>query len=312
MPTASYLSYMFDIYHGDGSTAAERNSQLPPYSDPLYRDAPRRYIAAPALRDAVNVAISLGQPLLLTGEPGTGKTQLAYSVAYELGLDDPMVFNTKTTSTARDLFYRYDSLAHFHDAQLAEKGSIAVEDYITFEALGLAILKSLEKRSVVLIDEIDKAPRDLPNDLLNEFETLSFTVRETGNTYKAASENRPILILTSNSEKNLPEAFLRRVVYYHIPFPDPETLKKIVRTRLPLSDSFSEEMLNAAIEHFSDIRNNRGLRKRPATAELLAWIHILDRQGIDLSKGIESQIKDLAMTYAILAKNKDDLGKLQG
>ena len=303
---------MFEVYKGDGSTLAERNTSLSAYEDPLYRDAPKRYIAAPALRDAVNVAIALGQPLLLTGEPGTGKTQLAYSVAYELGLDDPYVFNTKTTSAARDLFYRYDSLAHFHDAQLGQKESISIDDYITYEALGLAIIKSDERRSLVLIDEIDKAPRDLPNDLLNEFETLSFTVRETGKAFSSASENRPILILTSNSEKNLPEAFLRRVVYYHIPFPDRETLKKIVRTRLPLSESFTENMLSAAIEHFADIRENRGLRKRPATAELLAWIHILDQQNIDLSGNVTDQLKKLAMSYAILAKNKDDLERLQG
>lgn len=301
---------MFKVYKGDGSSMTERNATLEPYKDPLYRDAPKRYIAAPALRDAVNVAIALGQPLLLTGEPGTGKTQLAYSVAYELGLGEPFIFNTKTTSSARDLFYRYDSLAHFHDAQLGKKESVNVEDYITYEALGLAIIKSEEQRSVVLIDEIDKAPRDLPNDLLNEFETLSFSVRETGKQYSSSSENRPILILTSNSEKNLPEAFLRRVVYYHIPFPDRETLKKIVRTRLPLSESFTDGMLDAAIEHFTDIRENRGLRKRPATAELLAWIHILDQQEIDLSGNIADQLSKLAMSYAILAKNKDDLEKL--
>ncbi|MEZ4688298.1 MAG: MoxR family ATPase [Bacteroidia bacterium] len=303
---------MFEIYKGDGTTISERGLALPAYEDPLYRDAPKRYIAAPPLRDAVNVAISLGQPLLLTGEPGTGKTQLAFSVAYELGLEKPFVFNTKTTSSARDLFYRYDSLAHFHDSQLGKKEEINVEDYIAYEALGLAILQSEKKRSVVLIDEIDKAPRDLPNDLLNEFESLSFTVRETGKTFAASPENRPILILTSNSEKNLPEAFLRRVVYYHIPFPDQETLKKIVRTRLPLSESFTEAMLNAAIDHFTDLRENRGLRKRPATAELLAWIHILDEQNIDFSGNIADQMEKIAMSYSILAKNKDDLDKLQG
>ena len=169
-----------------------------------------------------------------------------------------------------------------------------------------------KKRSVVLIDEIDKAPRDLPNDLLNEFESLSFSVRETGNTYTAAQENRPILILTSNSEKNLPEAFLRRVVYYHIPFPDRDTLKKIVRTRLPLSERFTDAMLDASIDHFADLRENRGMRKRPATAELLAWIHILDEQNIDMSGNIQEQMEKIAMSYSILAKNKEDLDKLQG
>ncbi|MEM9984374.1 MAG: MoxR family ATPase [Bacteroidota bacterium] len=262
------------------------------------------------MRDAVNVAIALGQPLLLTGEPGTGKTRLAFSVAHELGLDQPHIFYTKTTSVARDLFYTYDSLSHFHDAQLKEKKDLDVKNYIQYQALGQAIIESERRRSVVLIDEIDKAPRDLPNDVLNELEEMSFTVRETGEQFSANQAHRPILILTSNSEKNLPDAFLRRVVYYHISFPDRNTLESIVRKRLQLSDGFRENMLSDAIRHFEEIRKNRGLRKPPATAELLAWIHILDREGIDLSSSIPEQIEKIAMSYSILAKNKDDLDKL--
>src|SRR5262249_13584621 len=158
----------------------------PPEFKKPYMDDPEGYIAEDGLRDAVNVALALGQPLLLTGEPGTGKTQLASSLAYELELPGPLVFNTKTTSSARDLFYRYDSLSHFRDVQFKEKDPI-VDHYITYEALGQAILLSLQPnevkdllpeklqglgptRSVVLIDEIDKAPRDLPNDVLIEIE----------------------------------------------------------------------------------------------------------------------------------------------
>src|SRR5262249_41495666 len=193
---------------------------------PSRLDAPELYIADKGLSDAVNVALILGQPLLVTGEPGTGKTQLAASIACELELPPPLLFVAKTTSTAKDLFYRYDALTHFHDSHFRQ-GQLAMESYIAYEALGLAILLSLPvadgdpllpphlrgkgpTRSVVLIDEIDKAPRDLPNDVLNEIETLSFTVRETGRSVTASSGYRPVVVITSNSEKNLPDAFLRR------------------------------------------------------------------------------------------------------
>ena len=303
---------VFDLYQGNGSTLSERSLELPPYASPSAGNAPQHYVASPALRDAVNVAIALGQPLLLTGEPGTGKTQLAYSIAHELGLGAPLVFHTKTTATARDLFYRYDSLAHFHDAQLKEKGSLAVEDYITYEALGQAIRESDQRRAIVLVDEIDKAPRDLPNDVLDELENMTFTVRETGETFSSNLANRPILVLTSNSEKNLPDAFLRRVVYYHIPFPDKSTLTRIVKRRLLLSEHFTEQLLSDTIDHFLELRASKGMRKPPATAELLAWIHILDTHKIDLGGDLSTQVEALAMSYSILAKNKDDLEKLKG
>ena len=298
----------FEVYRGDGTTVSDRNLTMPQYQPMSMLNDPDGYVAGPGLRDAVNVAIALGQPLLLTGEPGTGKTRLAFSVAHELGLGEPHIFYTKTTSVARDLFYTYDSLSHFHDAQLKEKKDLDVRNYIQYQALGRAIIESEQQRSVVLIDEIDKAPRDLPNDVLNELEEMSFAVRETGEQFSAKQAHRPIL--TSNSEKNLPDAFLRRVVYYHISFPDRNTLESIVRKRLQLSDGFRENMLSDAIRHFEEIRKNRGLRKPPATAELLAWIHILDREGIDLNSNIPEQIEKIAMSYSSLAKNKDDLDKL--
>jgi len=187
----------FQIYQGDGTTVQGRNLSVPDYQPLPLLEAPEGYVASPALRDAVNVAIALGQPLLLTGEPGTGKTRLAFSVAHELGLGRPLIFYTKTTSTARDLFYTYDSLGHFHDAQLKDKQNLNASQYIQYQALGQAIIDSHQQRSVVLVDEIDKAPRDLPNDILNELEAMSFTVRETGETHTAQEVHRPILILTS-------------------------------------------------------------------------------------------------------------------
>lgn len=301
----------FELYKGDGSTLEERSMALPDFQEATVADRPQGYVASAALRNAVNVSIVLGQPLLLTGEPGTGKTRLAYSIAHELGLGKPLIFHTKTTSTARDLFYRYDSLGHFHDTQIRKDGSLKIEDYIKLEALGQAIALSSKKRSVVLIDEIDKAPRDLPNDVLNELEEMAFSIKETGQRFEADQSRRPILILTSNSEKNLPDAFLRRVVYYHIPFPDKTTLSNIVSNRLDLSEDFRQNMLEAAINHFVDIRRNKGLRKPPATAELLAWIHILDSQQIDINADIEEQLTKLAMSYSILAKNKEDLDKIR-
>jgi MoxR-like ATPase len=299
---------------------------LPPFEKLSGLDHPADYLAEPGLRDAVNVALTLGQPLLLTGEPGTGKTQLAGSLAYELGLPSPLVFNVKTTSSARDLFYRYDSLRHFHDAQF-HKENIRVEDYITYEAFGQAILLSLDPgqanlflpqslrdkgplRSVVLVDEIDKAPRDLPNDVLNEIESMSFAVKETGREFSSDQKYRPILVLTSNSEKNLPDAFLRRCVYYHISFPDAERLKQIVQRRLKLTSEFAPDMLDHAVAHFQEIRE-LGLKKQPATAEFLGWVEILRKMDIDVKNLKSGEAEALAFSYSVLAKTREDFDRLR-
>ncbi len=312
---------VFQLYRGDGVTIGKRELRLPTFEKIAGLDDPANYVAEKGLRDAVNVSLTLGQPLLVTGEPGTGKTQLAASIAYELELPAPLVFHTKTTSTAKDLFYRYDALAHFHDAQF-RKEEPDIENYIAYEALGLAILLSMDAavanphlpeplrdkgpiRSVVLIDEIDKAPRDLPNDVLNEIENMSFNVRETGRSFSAAQSYRPILILTSNSEKNLPDAFLRRCVFYHISFPDRERLKEIVQGRLSMSPDFTPQMLDNAIRHFEEIRD-LALKKRPATAEFLAWMRILEKMRIDVNNLKSGETEALAFTYSILAKSKED------
>ena len=199
------MNASFHLYSGNGLPLADRGGELPAYVPSVTAAHPGLYLADDGLRDAVNVALALGQPLLLTGEPGTGKTQLAASLAHELGLGEPLVFNVKTTSTAHDLFYRYDSLRHFHASQF-ERTEQKAEDFITYEALGLAILRTLSPsdpqlpagfahtqgtRSVVLIDEIDKAPRDLPNNLLNEFEAMTFTVKETGRSFRPIRRSAP-------------------------------------------------------------------------------------------------------------------------
>lgn len=318
----------YRFYTGEGQTLAKRGVELPHPENFVEDNDPAQYIAGKALSDAVNVSLMLGQPLLVTGEPGTGKTQLAWSVAFELGLMGPLVFNTKTTSVAKDLFYRYDALRHFHDANIRQgQTTLSSEDYIAYEALGLAILLSQPPRpprpqlprglsdqgpvrSVVLIDEIDKAPRDFPNDILYEIEQMAFTVSETGHSFKVNNDYKPFVLLTSNSEKNLPEAFLRRCIFYDIPFPDTGQLKMIVERRLKLSEGFGSDILNGAIEHFQEIRN-LALKKKPATAELIAWVKVLDRMQIDVQHLRQGQAEALALTYSVIAKNKDDLDTIK-
>jgi MoxR-like ATPase len=317
----------FHLYQGTGGERIGQSRPLPLHEKPASLDDPAGYLADQGLRDAVNVALSLGQPLLLTGEPGTGKTQLAASVAYEFGMPSPLVFNVKTTSTARDLFYNYDAMRHFHDSQFSGN-TLRVDDYINFEAFGLAILLAMNPvevdqflprehrgrgptRSVVLIDEMDKAPRDLPNDLLNEIEGMSFTVRETRRTFTADRRYQPILVLTSNSEKNLPDAFLRRCVFYHIPFPDEQHLRQIIERRLPRTSTCTPSMIESAIREFVRIRRTLDLKKQPATAELLGWVRILADLKIDLANLQPGQIESVIMSYSVLAKTKEDLELLQ-
>ena len=299
------------------------------------------YIPDPGLESVVDLMLDLQMPLLVTGEPGTGKTRLVDYIA-EKKLDPPrkpVIFNTKTDSQAQDLFYSYDALRHFRDAGLArEQGSkdtlLPVMNYISFNALGLAILESANERPIVLIDEIDKAPRDFPNDILFEFEKFAFRVKEA--TPEETKEwvakhypgiqvdddgfihatQRPVLVLTSNSEKNLPDAFMRRVLYHHINFPRPARLKQIIEANVDFPGGFDESLVEAAIAHFNEIRDHKRLRKAPATAELLAWIHVLHKDRVALDEGLaasgDQQLKALILkSYALLAKNKEDLERLK-
>lgn len=289
------------------------------------------YLPDKGLEAAASVALELGLPLLVTGEPGTGKTQLAYWLAAELG-GEVLRFNTKTGSQGRDLFYRYDAIRHFRDSQ---QGKVNPLGYIQFEALGKAILHAAERRYVVLVDEIDKASRDFPNDLLFEFEQLAFSIPEataadiaafdwrghhgidppvpdeSGNLRCPDRFPRPVLVLTSNSEKNLPDAFLRRCAFYHIPFPDAGQLLSIVRAHGLLQASFTERVAEQAVAYFLQLRE-QGLRKKPATAELLAWIHLLTRRGLDPTAAAQDpELADqIRRTFSLLAKNREDLDRL--
>lgn len=284
--------------------------------------APNLYKTSKELRAAVNVALSLGQPLLLTGDPGSGKSQLADHLAWFFDLELE-VLPIQTTSIARDLYYHYDALGHFQYNQNNQKPLEIpqLEDqFIHFCGLGRAIKDN--KRMVVLIDEIDKAPRDLPNDLLTALDRLSFKVPEIGRRepYTCNKENLPIVIITSNSEKNLPDPFLRRVVYYHIPFPDDQLLLDILSEKItPLKKGQPE----ALRDHFKSLRADElRLEKKPTTSELLLWADLLIKLGFDpldlkdlkelkdLKKLNDDQKAILKQSYTVLVKTQEDLEKV--
>ncbi|MDZ7995936.1 MAG: MoxR family ATPase [Nostoc sp. EfeVER01] len=319
----------FPFYLSDGKKRSDVPATLPVSRRSQIMN-PKNYIADPGLVDACNIALLLGQPLLLTGEPGTGKTQFAYSVAWQLGFEKPLKFETKSTSTARDLFYTYDTLRQFQDVQNGIKDRSSL-NYLTYHALGKAILLTKEKsevakllppdfehpgkrRSVVLIDEVDKAPRDFSNDILNELEHLYFRVPELGNVaIETNPELQPIIIITSNSEKDLPDAFLRRCIYYNVPFPEKERLREIVTNRLDLDPHRSNDFLTTALDLFYKLRHSSsGLRKKPTTAELLGWMIAL--REISFPKDAENPLKnpELALpTLSNLIKRAEDQDKAQ-
>lgn len=288
------------------------------------RDREWVYLPEPGLVEAVNIALLLEQPLLVTGEPGAGKTALAQSVASELNLGDALRFDTKSTSAYRDLFYHFDSLRSFRDAQnqLRDRNNL---DYITYNALGKAILHAipeaaagkyvrgfvhsgLPKRSLVLIDEVDKAPRDFPNDILREIDEMYFEAPELETHFKADPRFRPVVIVTSNSERQLPGAFLRRCVYYHIPFPGPERLKDIVSERLGENFPRNGKLLDQTVGLFYEIRGDTlNLRKKPATAELLGWLVALRHHFPDPDSALASDTPYVLNSLSCVIKDAQDV-----
>ena len=351
---------------------------------PRMEKNPSDYILDSALYNAVKVAILLKQPLLLTGEPGTGKTRLAEKLAADLHAEfgdeyvkTPLVFNTKTISTSTDLFYLYDALGHFHSTHFEKEESAVIHKsvlmhppktftsssakqndhqesiapespprlipevarHIRLQALGQAIVlsnpamlakcpylhmkgidASKPRSSVVLIDEVDKAPRDFTNDLLNELDRFRFQVREDGNEEYEIGTKNIFVIMTSNSEKNLPDAFLRRCIFYHIEFPKEDQLIKIVLNQIfsKIPELNVDEKKQRAVEQtiaeyvafFMNIKN-ANLKKKPATAELISWMYYLRNDILDNRRPGEVDEQKRLASYSILAKHVEDLAVLK-
>ena len=231
------------------------------------------YIAAPDLMQTVNVAVQLSRPLLIKGEPGTGKTMLAQSIAR--GLDLPLlIWNVKSTTKAQDGLYVYDTVQRLYDGQFGDSDVSDIAQYIKFGKLGEAFCS--EERVVLLIDEIDKADLEFPNDLLWELDQMEFHIPETHATVGAV--HRPIVLITSNAEKELPDAFLRRCVFHYIEFPGAEMMERIVRVHVPALD---QRLLDLAVQAFYWLRDVPGLQKKPSTSELIDWVQALARGGVD-------------------------------
>jgi MoxR-like ATPase len=252
------------------------------------------YVLSQALRDNVNVSIALGRPLIVKGEPGTGKTLLAHSIAKGLG-KKLIVWNIKSTTKARDGLYVYDTVQRLNDARFGEGDVSDIKQYIKLGKLGESF-KS-EEQVVLLIDEIDKAELEFPNDLLNELDEMSFYIPETGETIKA--KNRPIVIITSNSEKELPDPFLRRCVFHYIEFPDTSLMEQIIKVHYP---DIEKNLLRESLKRFYWIREFDMLRKKPSTSELIDWIQALIVGGIS-PKSIEQELPFLGT----LLKKKEDV-----
>lgn len=302
--------------------------------DPLHD--PAGYIASEALAQAVNVALAVGRPLLVTGEPGTGKTELAYRIAAELQLGDVLRFDTKSSSQAGDLFYQFDSVRQFAQVQLdvaLKREPTPARHFLRFQAFGRAILRTLPpdtvrtdfgldeglaepRRSLVLVDELDKAPRDFPNDLLNQIANLEFNIPEIGcdQPVRANRNLAPFVLITSNSEKQLPDAFLRRCVYHHIEFPrDRGELTRILGGRLG-SIALNGPVVDRLMDWFLGVREGISLEKKPSTSELLDWMRALRSAGLKSDASLEapSQKALVEKTLGCLFKTQRDLEAASG
>ncbi|MCR9086109.1 MAG: MoxR family ATPase [Rhodobacteraceae bacterium] len=257
------------------------------------------YVATEDLTIAVNAAVTLERPLLVKGEPGTGKTELARQVAAGLGL--PMLeWNVKSTTRAQQGLYEYDAVSRLRDSQLGEERVHDVSNYIRQGKLWQAF--TAEGKVVLLIDEIDKADIEFPNDLLQELDRMEFHVYETGATITA--RQRPIVIITSNNEKELPDAFLRRCFFHYIRFPDLETMKRIVAVHHP---GIKESLLSAALTQFFELREMDGLKKKPSTSEVLDWLKLLLAEDLSAEDLRRDGPNALPKLHGALLKNEQDV-----
>ena len=260
----------------------------------------QNYVSTEDLTLAVNAAITLQRPLLIKGEPGTGKTMLAVEVAKALGI--PLLeWHIKSTTKAQQGLYEYDAVSRLRDSQLGDQRVHDIHNYIVKGMLWNAFTQ--DKPCVLLIDEVDKADIEFPNDLLRELDRMEFYVYETRELIKA--KNRPIVFITSNNEKELPDAFLRRCFFHYIRFPDADTMKRIVEVHFP---SLKKELLAAALRNFYEVRNLPGLKKKPSTSELLDWLKLLVAEDIPL-EALQSKDDKVAVPPLVgaLLKNEQDV-----
>ncbi|WP_435311707.1 AAA family ATPase [Primorskyibacter sedentarius] len=259
----------------------------------------RDYVATDDLTMAVNAAVTLERPLLVKGEPGTGKTELARQVADALGLEI-IEWNIKSTTKAQQGLYEYDAVSRLRDSQLGEERVHDVANYIRKGKLWQAF--DADQKVVLLIDEVDKADIEFPNDLLQELDRMEFHVYETGETIRA--RHRPIVIITSNNEKELPDAFLRRCFFHYIRFPDPETLRKIVEVHHP---SIKDALLTTALTQFYELREQPGLKKKPSTSEVLDWLKLLLAEDLGPEDLKRDGTNALPRLHGALLKNEQDV-----
>jgi MoxR-like ATPase len=259
-----------------------------------------RYVATPDLMLAVNAAVTLARPLLIKGEPGTGKTQLAAEIA--AGLDRPLLeWHVKSTTKAQQGLYEYDAVSRLRDSQLGDPRVRDIGNYIVKGRLWEAFTADLQP--VLLIDEIDKADIEFPNDLLRELDRMEFYVYETRELVRA--RHRPIIVITSNNEKELPDAFLRRCFFHYIRFPDTQTMRRIVAVHFP---GLKAELLKEALEAFYRLRDVPGLRKKPSTSELLDWLKLLLAEDIPPAALRASDGRQaMPPLYGALLKNEQDM-----
>ncbi len=251
------------------------------------------YVTDEALRNAVNVAIALQKPLLVRGEPGTGKTMLAHSIAKGVN-KKLLIWNIKSTTKAQEGLYLYDTVQRLNDSRFGDKDVSDIKQYIKLGKLGQAFIS--EEQIVLLIDEVDKADLEFPNDLLNELDEMSFYIPETNVTIKAV--HRPVVIITSNAEKELPDAFLRRCVFHYIEFPDPTLMEEIVRVHFP---DIQSNLLREGLKTFYLMRGMDDLRKKPSTSELIDWLQCLAAGGISHDR----VLKEVPFVGTLLKKEVD-------